>query len=216
MFIRLKDTWWRVSFPPSSQPPSTHPQQPLWLFLSPLSSLRHRVTNTHIFLLLLFIFLSLKENKLLSGWGIVSLITVSLGAVFFRFLGVHGPSWVICECSVLIRLGKFSSVNFSNIFSLLPTPLLQRLQLHIYFPSHHLRKSALLPPSYYRWGHGGIWRVTDLPRAPQGGSGRLRPTPASGIPLAGPHPQQLQSITHLSASSSFRAGLWKRWSYTFL
>lgn len=120
--------------------PSTHPQQPLWLFLSPLSSLRHRVTNIHIFLLLLFTFPSLKENKLLSGWGIVSLITVSLGAVFFRFLGVHGPSWIICECSVLIRLGKFSSVNFSNIFSLLPTPLLQRLQLHIYFPatSEHL------------------------------------------------------------------------------
>ena len=46
--------------------------------------------------------------------------------------------------------------------------------------------------------------MTDLPGAPQGGNGRLRPTPASGIPLAGSHPQHLQSIPYLSASSSFR------------
>lgn len=147
MFKKWKGTWWRVSFLSSFQSPSHLPvplppaapsRQPLWSFLSPLSYLRRIVTNIHIFLLLLFIFPSLKENKVIPGWERLVLFLWLWCAFWHSFLhasclGVHWASW-ICEFTVLIKLGKFSSMISSNILSLLPPPLLRRLQLHIYLP----------------------------------------------------------------------------------
>ena len=94
MFIRLKDTWWRVSFPPSSQPPSTHPQQPLCLFLSPLSSLRHRVTNTYSYSSCLLFPPSKRINsslaEVLFTWSQSALVQFS--SDFLGFMDLLGSS----------------------------------------------------------------------------------------------------------------------------